>query len=215
MKLTCTHITRKEQKIARTRANKLMCDLRRKLKGTYKMTFRIVGSGCWGTMVKDPEGKYDLDYQIIITRNSKDYESSVIKKPKKVKDTIRTTFNTLRNEGDSFKDSTTSITLINRSESIHYSIDFVILTEINGRMCVIRQNKKEKPPTYTWNQLPSRFNESYSYFKKLNPKEKQEIVDIVVRRKCKEKYHSDSDKTSCEILIEEIHNYAQREGIHL
>ena len=83
MSASCIRITRKEQKIARTRANRLMCDLRRKLKGTYKMTFRIVGSGCWGTMVKDSEGKYDLDYQIIITRNSKDYESSVIKNPRR------------------------------------------------------------------------------------------------------------------------------------
>lgn len=179
------------------------------------MTFRIAGSGCWGTMVRDPEGKYDLDYQIIITRNSKDYESSVIGDPKKVKDTIRSIFVTLRNKGESFEDSTTAITLLNKKESVHYSIDFVILTEINGTMCVIRQNKKEIPPTYTWNELPSHFNESYRYFKGLNAKEKEEIIDKVVRRKCKEKYHSDSDISSSEILIQEINKHAQRKGIHL
>ena len=207
MSTTCTRITRREQKIARTRANKLLHDMQKELEGTYKMTFRIAGSGCWGTMVKDPEGKYDLDYQIIITKNSKDYEKSVIKKPRHVKDTIRSAFDTLRNKGESFENSTTAITLVNKNESVPYSIDFVILTEIDGRMNIIKQNKHVNSPTYTWNQLPQHYTESYSYFKGLGPEEKKEIIDKVIVRKCKEKYHSDSNISSSEILIQEINNY--------
>ena len=209
MSAPCTRITRNEQKLARSRANELLSNLRKELKGTYRMTFRLAGSGSWGTMVRDPEGRYDLDYQIILTRNSKDYQQSVIGNPKKVKETIRAVFDSLRNKGESFKNSTTAITLLNKNESIHYSIDFVILTEINGTMCVIRQNKKANPPTYTWNELISHFGDSYRYFKDLDVKEKEEIIEKVIKRKCREKYHSDSDISSSEILIQEINNHRQ------
>lgn len=209
MNLPCERISRKEQKIARTRANRLLCDLRKKLKGTYKMTFRLAGSGSWGTMVRDPNGKYDLDYQIIITKNSKDYEKSVINGPRHVKDTIRSAFDTLRNKGESFENSTTAITLVNKNESVPYSIDFVILTEIDGRMNIIKQNKHVNPPIYTWNQLPQHFDKTYRYFKGLEPEEKRKIIDKVIIRKCKEKYHSNSDISSSEILVQEINKHKQ------
>ena len=211
----CERITRREQRIARTRANCLLQDMRRSLKGKYKMTFRIAGSGCWGTMVKKPDGSYDLDYQIFITHNSKDYDT-VLKDPKKVKNDIREAFNNIDNNRGSFKDSTTAITLIDKQESVPYTIDFVIITvNSSGKPQIIRQDKKSNPPRYFWNELPSKYNESYAYFKSLDWREKKEITDKVIERKCKKIYGKGSDdKTSSEILIEEINNHANSKGIH-
>ncbi|MBQ3735883.1 MAG: hypothetical protein II855_03000 [Candidatus Methanomethylophilaceae archaeon] len=210
----CERITRREQKIARTRANCLLQEMRRCLRDRYRMTFRIAGSGCWGTMIKKPDGSYDLDYQIFITRNSKDYES-VKKDPKKVKDAIRNTFDRMRNTGESFKDSTTAITLTNSLGSVHYTIDFVILTEIDGETNIIRQDKTSKPPRYFWNQLPQKYEDSYRYFKGLGSDEKKTIIDKVIERKCREIHKAVKDKSSSEILIEEINNHAHGKGIHL
>lgn len=211
----CERITRREQRIARTRANRLLQDMRHSLKGKYKVTFRIAGSGCWGTMVKKPDGSYDLDYQIFITHNSKDYDI-VLKDPKIVKNDIREAFNKNKNEGDSFKDSTTAITLINKQESVPYSIDFVIIINDNGKTKTIRQDKRSNPPRYFWNELPSKYDASYSYFKGLTWKEKEEITEIVRKRKCEKIYGKGSeDKSSSEILIEEINNYAHRKGDNL
>ena len=163
----CERITRREQKIARTRANCLLQEMRKLLRDRYRMTFRIAGSGYWGTMVKRPDGSYDLDYQIFITHNSKDYEKSVKGDPKKVKNDIRNAFNKLRNKGESFHDSTTAITLTNETDSVHYTIDFVIVTDFDGKSNIIRQNKDLSPPVYTWNELPHKYEGSYRYFKNL------------------------------------------------
>ena len=205
----CERITRREQKIARTRANCLLQEMRQSLRDRYRMTFRIAGSGCWGTMVRKPDGSYDLDYQIFITRNSKDYES-IKKDPKKVKDAIRGAFDRLKNKGESFKDSTTAITLTNSLESVHYTIDFVILTEIDGETNIIRQDKTSKPPRYFWNQLPQKYEDSYRYFKGLGSDEKRTIIDRVIERKCRELHKPVRDKSSSEIMIEEINNHANR-----
>ena len=178
------------------------------------MTFRIAGSGCWGTMVKRPDGSYDLDYQIFITHNSKDFENIVIKHPEIVKNDIRAAFDNLKNKGESFKDSTTAITLINKNESVHYSIDFVIITDIDGKSNIIRQDKKSRPPRYFWNELPSRYNESYAFFKQLDWRGKKEIVDKVIIRKCQEMHKQIPDKSSSELLIEEINNHVRKRVHH-
>ena len=211
----CERIPRREQRIARTRANCLLQEMRRRLRDRYRMTFRIAGSGCWGTMVRKPDGSYDLDYQIFITRNSADYERSVKGNPKKVKDDIRNIFNDLRNEDESFHDSTTAITLSNKTESVHYTIDFVIVTDFDGKTNIIRQNKDLKPPIYTWNELPHKYEDSYRYFKKLPCEEKKTIVEKVIKRKCQNIHKQKPDKSSSEILIEEINNHAHGKGIRI
>ena len=211
----CERITRREQKIARTRANCLLQEMRKLLRDRYRMTFRIAGSGYWGTMVKRPDGSYDLDYQIFITHNSKDYEKSVKGDPKKVKNDIRNAFNKLRNKGESFHDSTTAITLTNETDSVHYTIDFVIVTDFDGKSNIIRQNKDLSPPVYTWNELPHKYEGSYRYFKNLTYEEKRTIVDKVIKRKCQEIRKQKPDKSSSEILIEEINNHAHGKGIRL
>ena len=85
---------------------------------------------------------------------------------------------------------------------------------------VIRRNIKTETITvneYTWNELP-KYNETYTKFRKLTPKEKEEVIEqYVLPRKINEKSKSENDETkrsSCEVLVEEINNYVSRKQNH-
>ncbi|MDE7161988.1 MAG: hypothetical protein K2N65_04430 [Anaeroplasmataceae bacterium] len=78
-------ITKKQCKEARQRAAKIMQDVREKLRGKYKFSERLVGSGKWGTMIEDANGEYDLDYQFLLTKNSEDYKKNGFDSPTDIK----------------------------------------------------------------------------------------------------------------------------------
>ena len=67
-------VTKKETSIARQRATTLIRNVQAELKDKYVFMPRLVGSGAWGTMIKDGNGEYDLDYQLILTKNSPLYK---------------------------------------------------------------------------------------------------------------------------------------------
>ena len=69
--MECNRVSKKECKVARQRALKLLNFVQQEISKKYKFSYRLVGSGKWGTMVKDERGQYDLDYQILLTKNSK------------------------------------------------------------------------------------------------------------------------------------------------
>lgn len=217
----CMRVTRREQKIARSRANSLLVSVRRDLRQHYRMEFRIAGSGCWGTMVKDPNGDYDLDYQIILTHNSPDFKNKENEDewdPGIIKKNFMEAFENNAGHGEKFENSTTAITLKNDAEEgKHFSIDFVIMfrNSENG-MYVIRRSKnssKGSSETYVWNQLRYRFGDLYKDFRTMNPDEKRKIVDAAIRKKCIEKRKPDG-KPSCAILLEEIENYVRHREVH-
>ena len=64
-------VTKKQCAIARQRANALLHDVQKALKDKYKFAVRLVGSGAWGTMIEDENGEYDLDYQLLLSKNSR------------------------------------------------------------------------------------------------------------------------------------------------
>lgn len=63
-------ISRKQSAVARQRAKSILDGIRNEINENYKYNFRLVGSGAWGTMLKDKDG-FDLDYDIILTKGSK------------------------------------------------------------------------------------------------------------------------------------------------
>ncbi len=69
-------VSKKKCKIARQRAHTLIGKVQKQLKDQYKFNYRLVGSGKWGTMIKDKDEKYDLDYQLILTKNSPYYKKN-------------------------------------------------------------------------------------------------------------------------------------------
>ncbi len=63
----CKRVSYKSTQIARNRAAKIINDIRKNLKAKYKFQNRMIGSGKYRTIMKDKNGVYDLDYQLILS----------------------------------------------------------------------------------------------------------------------------------------------------
>ena len=74
-------ITRKASSEARQRADRIIRDVHKLLGKEYRFFCRPIGSQTRRCIVQDKNGKYDLDYQIVLTQNSKgDLDPTSIKK---------------------------------------------------------------------------------------------------------------------------------------
>lgn len=204
-------ITKKQCQIARNRALKLLQEVRRILKSKYKFADRLVGSGKWGTMIKDENGEYDVDYQILLTRNSKNHDKS----PTEIKQDFFKAFISCQKDNETFQNSTTAITLINKSNQ-PFHIDFVIIRFFPENKEIIRRNNNIETPTvnqFTWNQLP-KWNLAYSKFQQLSPTQKQDLIEkYIIPAKIKEKKKSENDPTkisSAQVFVQEVNNYVNK-----
>ena len=206
-------VTRKQCAIARQRADAIIRSVKQKLQEKYKFTPRLVGSGKWGTMIEDDNGKYDLDYQLILTANSPIYKNDEkFPTPTQIKKDFISAFEKSKKGKEVFENSTTAITLINTDDK-PYHIDFVIIKTYPNNDYIIRRNNKKETPSineFTWNELPQ-WNDAYTYFKNLSPKEKQHLIeDIIIPAKQKEKAKSEDDPTkisSSALFVREVNNY--------
>lgn len=206
-------VTRKQCSIARKRANVLLHDVQKNLKDKYKFAVRMVGSGAWGTMIEDNKSEYDLDYQILLSKNSPLYKKNGnFPNPTSMKQDFISAFDKCLKGKEKIENSTTAITLINE-DSKSYHIDFVIIKLLPNNSEIIRRNNKKETPSlneFTWNQLPQ-WNEAYNYFKSLPPKEKQYLIEkIIIPKKQAEKAKAENDLTkisSSELFVREVNNY--------
>lgn len=207
-------VTKKECSIARQRANELLCDLHKELKDKYIFTVRLVGSGKWGTMVKDCNGEFDLDYQLLLTKRSPEYKQNRnFSNAGKIKKEFIKAFNKCKYGSETIQDSTTAITLINNNDDKKYHIDFVIIKTYPKNNYIIRRNNKQETPSvneYTWNELP-KFNDAYKKFKSLSPDDKRKLIEeIIIPLKQEEKMKAENDITkisSAALFVREVNNY--------
>lgn len=208
-------VTKKQSSEARQFGKKILDFLHNEMRKKYKFSDRLVGSAKWNTILKDKDGYWDIDYQILLTKNSKEYKANELSNPTKIKNDV---FNCLNEEfkgNKSFKveNSTTAITLINKDEK--YSFDFVVIKLYPNNEEIIRRNNKKNSSVneYTWNQLP-KHNEAYKKFNKLSASDKQDLIENhILPRKTKEKAKNENDptkKSSCEVFIEEVNNYVSK-----
>lgn len=205
-------VTKKESLAARQFANKLISILRDGLKEKYKFDVRLVGSAKWNTILKEPGKPWDVDYQILLTNNSRVFKENGFSKPTKIKEDFFNLFNQKFNNKNGFKieNSTTAITVINRNSN--YSFDFVIIKDGNQ---IIRRNNNDGSGKniYTWNKLP-KYSDAYTKFNGLSPERKQDLIENhILPRKKKEKNKHENDptkKSSFEVFIEEVNNYVSR-----
>ncbi len=205
-------VSKKECRVARQRALKLLNVVQRELSKKYKFTFRLVGSGKWGTMVKDEKGHYDLDYQILLTKNSKEYQNNQLKDATEIKQDFIGAFNKYISKNEEIENSTTAITLINK-DGYHFHIDFVIIKLFPNNNLIIRRNNKIETPSineFTWNEL-SKLNDAYIKFKRLLPNERRDLIEnYIIPAKCKEKSKNENDETkisSVQVFVREVNNY--------
>lgn len=206
-------ITRKQCSIARQRANALLNDVQKILKDKYKFDKRLVGSGAWGTMIEDDKDEYDLDYQILRSKNSPLYKKNQdFPNPTIMKQNFISAFGKCLKDKENIENSTTAITLINK-DGKPYHIDFVIIKAIPENNLIIRRNNKKETPQhneFTWNELP-KWKDAYSYFRSLTPKEKQYLIEmIIIPKKQMEKAKVENDPSkisSSELFVREVNNY--------
>ncbi len=193
----------------------LLRELQNKLSNKYKFTYRLVGSCKWNTVIKDENGFFDLDFQILLTRNSNEFKINKLSKATEIKEDF---FNEISKQFSNKKhirveNSTSAITVINKTEK--YSIDIVIIKLFPDNHEIIRRNNKAGSSInqYTWNKL-SKYNSAYDKFNNLSNEDKMDLIqNYILPRKVKEKKKSENDRTkksSSEVFIEEVNKYVAR-----
>ena len=201
-----------EYKEARARAQKLIHDVRKhpSIHKHYKFVLRPIGSQSRRCVIKDNHGKYDLDYQIVLTKNSKDGDTN----PTAIKKAFWRAFTDCRNQNEKVEDSTTVVTVrcsknqgkFNASKE-KFSFDFVIIS-IDEEKRIRRNGKSE----YTWNELPSRNTYIYDRYKRLSSVQQRDLFENhLIPRIVNEKQKDESLRCpTIDLVYQEVNNYYQR-----
>lgn len=201
-----------EYKEARARAQKLIHDVRKhpSIHKHYKFILRPIGSQSRRCIIKDNHGKYDLDYQIILTKNSKDGDSN----PTAIKKAFLRAFTECRNENEKVEDSTTVVTVRcsknqGKFDTLKekFSFDFVIIS-IDEEKRIRRNGKSE----YTWNELPSRNSYIYERYKRMSGTQQRELLEkYLIPRIIEEKQKDESLRCpTIDLFYQEVNNYYKR-----
>lgn len=200
-----------ESKEARQRATKLIQEVRKhsKIKGRYKFCHRLIGSGKRRCIVKDSNGKYDLDYQIILTKNSKQGDSN----PTQIKADFFQAFSDCKNLNEKVENSTTVVTVRTaknqgafEASKEKFTFDFVIISIDESKR--IRRNA---PNAYTWVQLPSKNAYIYEKFNGLSANDQKRLLEeYIIPRVIAEKEKNETDRiSSVHIFYEEVNNHVE------
>lgn len=205
-------VTRKQSSKARQYVHELLDELHHSMKDKYRFTCKLVGSAAWNTILKDEDGMWDLDYQILLTSKSKEYKDNGLSNPTNIKLDFFNYFNDLYKDNSNVdvQNSTTAITIINKANK--YSVDLVIIKLYPDNHEIIRRNNKDGSGVneFTWNELP-KFNEAYEKFNNLSPKAKKDLIENhILPRKEKEKAKPENDSTkisSSQAFVVEVNNY--------
>ena len=202
------YVTKRERKVAKARALKIVRDLQEYLLPKYKIDPKLVGSGRYNAFVCDEKGVYDMDYQLILTNNCKckTFNANVIRKD------FLNAFNKIKNENEKVENSTSVITVRvsnNKgnfnAKNEQFSFDFAIIIENDDGSFITRRDAENH---YTWNELPSKNSYIYKKFYSLEYDKQNAIIEKVINRKIKEKAKSKEKRiTSSVIFMEEVNNY--------
>ena len=202
------YVTKRERKVAKARALKIVRDLQEYLLPKYKIDPKLVGSGRYNAVVCDEKGVYDMDYQLILTNNCKckTFNANVIRKD------FLNAVNKIKNENEKVENSTSVITVRvsnNKgnfnAKNEQFSFDFAIIIENDDGSFITRRDAENH---YTWNELPSKNSYIYKKFYSLEYDKQNAIIEKVINRKIKEKAKSKEKRnTSSVIFMEEVNNY--------
>ncbi|MDR0767187.1 MAG: hypothetical protein LBE57_01875 [Methanosarcinales archaeon] len=192
--MNCERVTSENSQIAQNVAEGLLKKVSSQL--SIPFTPKLVGSKNHNTVIKDTNGMYDLDYQILLG-------NAVTDSPSDIKNAFCRAFENIKQPEDKVEDSTSAITVKCKNNSSNYlfSIDFVIVN--NTGSSIIRRNG---PNEYTWNQLPTRNSDAYAKFDRLSGTEKSSLIDKIIKRKCAAKRNR-TGESSYHIFIEEVNNH--------
>ncbi len=170
-------VTHKASSEARYRAHRLIEDVRAHhlIQNHYRFFCKPIGSQKRRCIVQDKNGKYDLDFQIVLTKKSKDGDTD----PTKIKKAFLQAFTDCRKCNEKVEDSTTVVTVRcskNKgnfdADQEKFSFDFVIISIDEEKR--IRRNGLNQ---YTWVQLPSRNTYIYERFRILTTNQQKELLE--------------------------------------
>ena len=201
-----------EYREARVRAHKLIEDVRKhvSIHNHYKFFCRPIGSQKRRCVVKDNNGKYDLDFQIVLTKNSQDGDSD----PTAIKKAFLRAFTDCRNHNEKVEDSTTVVTIrCSKNQGTFdaskekFSFDFVIISIDEEKR--IRRNGQNQ---YTWVQLPTHNTYIYDRFHRLTPLQQRELLEkYLLPKVIVEKQKNEGSRCPTIVLFyREVNNYYQR-----
>ena len=199
-------ITRKASSEARQRADRIIRDVHKLLGKEYRFFCRPIGSQTRRCIVQDKNGKYDLDYQIVLTENSKGKMD-----PTSIKKRFLWAFTAVKHNNERVEDSTTVVTVRGSKEegrfntkTEKFSFDFVIISP--DEACRIRRNGNNQ---YTWVQLPTKHTDIYNRYKEMSFEQQKDLLENYLLPKIvKEKQKDESQRrATIDIFLEGVNNY--------
>ena len=207
-------VSHKASAEARQRAHKLISDIRshKAIAGKYKFFCVPIGSQKRRCIVQDKNGKYDLDFQLVLTKKSKAGDLD----PTQIKKDFWRAFTDYANQNEKVEDSTTVVT-VRASKNAgrfdtkfeKFSFDFVIIS-IDGEKRIKRNGLSQ----YTWVQLPIKNSHIYEAFRELSKPEQREVLEnhllplIIVEKEKDESLRL----PTIELFYQETQNYIRRKG---
>ena len=206
-------ITRKASSEARQRADRIIRDVHKLLGKEYRFFCRPIGSQTRRCIVQDKNGKYDLDYQIVLTENSKGKMD-----PTSIKKRFLWAFTTVKHDNERVEDSTTVITVRCSKdgckfnvETEKFSFDFVIINP--DETCRIRRNGENQ---YTWVQLPTKHTDIYNRYKAMSFEQQKDLLENYLLPKIvKEKQKDESQRrATIDIFLEGVNNYCAQVNVY-
>ena len=170
--------------------------MKKHLNEKYQFDANLVGSATRGMIIKDSNGMYDLDYQIILEGVSQDNAQSI---HYDFSNAFKSAITKNQHAYNKVEDSTSAITV----KCSNHSLDFVILRKKTNHTEIVRRSDQNK---YSWNILSSKHDDVYKKFNQLSDKEKEELAERVIKRKCKAKMRG-AGELSYVIFVEEVNKY--------
>ncbi len=209
-------LTNEETKVARNEFIQIIKEVRELLNRKYKFIIKSAGSDKYNFNIKNSNGEYDLDYLMILTKNSE--SESYPKNPTKIRNEIFKVFQDViqRKKYQTYntEESTSVITLIKMNQNKRkWSYDICITKEFSNNKdanmeIIVRNsqgNDNDGGNTYTWNQL-GLINKGEKWFDNLKPEKRKEIVDEIIKKKIQSKKISNKNdsqyKTTSQIFLE-------------
>lgn len=184
--------------------NNIITTLKESMSGRYVFDCKLVGSAAKNLVVTDEDGSFDLDYHLLLTENS----SASLNDATTIKNDFHTELRKIC--GEATENSTTAITAFFINDNInHFSVDFVILKTVAEPSLVIKRNiNSRNTNAYTWNQLLTRYNDTYEKLKCFTSAERQEVAEQIVANKINEKTSPHNPPlTGFEIFLQTVNNF--------
>ena len=190
-------VTKSEHRPARSLAHETITKLHEALRDEYTFYSQYVGSCKWGTVIRDSDRGFDIDYQIILTHNSKVFKENGKFDSTKTKKRFMSEIQKIL-ESSRLEDSTTAITLNNPDKD--YSIDFVIIDGTDDKNWkIVRRNNKGSNNEYTWNEM-SEIQGYSQYYGSLEELERLKLANKIMDLKVKDKKLLEDRRTGSYVL---------------